>query len=271
MTGKAAEAQPHASSLRCPQTRNGEAPVDLLPAFRGLAKGFPAAANWLLGGEIHQRTGFASARPLLLMGLYAMAPSQRRLAFMVTTEEEALRGLVATTPGLLIVSQRLERGSSLRLVERAPALVKGLRSVLIADGSQEELVAAGRSRADAVLWEVECFAEGQPLVALGRALAAGQPYRSPAVAAAMEAAAPPRNSWREGAATLTRRELDIVDLLAQGLGDRAIAERLAISYETARSRGKALRRKFGASSRAQVVAKAHALGLVRPRNEIEGF
>lgn len=66
-----------------------------------------------------------------------------------------------------------------------------------------------------------------------------------------------------------RRELELAGLLVQGLGDREIAEQLEINcelelnYETARSRGKILRRKLGASSRAQVVAKALQLALAR--------
>ena len=52
-------------------------------------------------------------------------------------------------------------------------------------------------------------------------------------------------------------------MLVQGLSDREIAEQLVVSYETARSRSKVLRRKLGASSRAQVVAKAVQLGLAR--------
>ena len=55
----------------------------------------------------------------------------------------------------------------------------------------------------------------------------------------------------------------MVGLLVQGLGDREIAERLAISDETVRSRGKVLRRILGTSSRAQLVAKALQLGLAR--------
>ncbi len=83
--------------------------------------------------------------------------------------------------------------------------------------------------------------------------------------AALEAAALKREPWRDGPPPLNRRELDIVELLAQGLGDRQISERLAISYETVRSRVKALRRKLGASTRAEAVAKALRLGLVQPR------
>jgi DNA-binding NarL/FixJ family response regulator len=240
-------------------------PVDLLPTFRGFSKHSSAAASWPFGRDLRLNMGFASARALLLLGFYAMAQSKPRLAFMVTTEEEALRGLEASRPGLLIVTQKLERGSALALVERAPTVVQGLRTILIVDGGQEELVAAGRSSADVVLLEVECFGASQPLVALSRALALGQPYRSPSVVAALEAAALKREHWRDGPPPLNRRELDIVELLAQGLGDRQIAERLAISYETVRTRVKALRRKLGTSTRAEAVAKAWRLGLVEPQ------
>jgi DNA-binding CsgD family transcriptional regulator len=44
---------------------------------------------------------------------------------------------------------------------------------------------------------------------------------------------------------------------------RDIADQLMISYEAARGRSKALRRKLGVSSRAQVVAKVLQLGLGR--------
>jgi DNA-binding NarL/FixJ family response regulator len=236
--------------------------VDLLPTFRGLSKNRLAAASWPFGRDLRLKTGFVSARPLLLLGFYAMAQSKPLLAFMVTTEEEALQGLEESKPDLLIVTQSLERGSALALVERAPTVVRGLRSILIVEGGQEELVAAGRSRADAVMLEVECFAASQPLVALSRALALGQPYRSPSVVAALETAAWKREPWRDGTPPLNRRELDIVELLAQGLDDRQIAERLSISYETVRGRVKVLRRKLGASTRAEAVAKALRFGLV---------
>ena len=81
--------------------------------------------------------------------------------------------------------------------------------------------------------------------------------------AAMQAASVQRDPWRDAPPDLSTRELEMVVLLVQGLGDREIAEQLKISYETVRSRGKALRHKLGVSSRAQVVAKALQLGLAR--------
>jgi DNA-binding NarL/FixJ family response regulator len=199
----------------------------------------------------------------MLLGLFNTAVNRQRLSFMVTTEQEALEGLEATRPGLLIVTEQLEQGSGLGVVEQARSVVHDIRTILILDGLHDDLVAAGRSGADAVLREAEFFGNDQPAVALIRALALGQRYRSPAVLAAMEAASVQREPWRDAPPDLSGREVEMVMLLVQGLGDREIAQRLEISYETARSRGKALRRKLGASSRAQVVTKALQLGLAR--------
>jgi DNA-binding NarL/FixJ family response regulator len=237
--------------------------MELLPIFRSSPNAFRSAASWMQSSDIPQRVGFASAHRLMLLGFYNMVLSKQRLAFMVTTEEEALRGLASSGAGLLIATQQLERGSGLSLVERAHSEGNDIRSILILDGLQDNLLAAGRSKADAVFLETDCFREDQPLVAMVRSLALGQRYRSPSVRLAMEAASLKPEAGSAGPPDLNRRELELVELLAQGLGDRAIAERLDISYETARSRSKALRRKLGVRTRAQVVAKALQLGLTR--------
>ena len=237
--------------------------MDLLPTFRSSPRRFSSAASWVLSSSIRLRAGLASAHRLMLLGLYNTALNPQRLSFMVTTEKEALQGLEASRPGLLIVTEQLEQGSGLALVEQARSLVDDIRTILILDGPDDDLVAAGRSVADAVLQEAECFGKDQPIVTMSRALALGQRYRSPSVIAAMQAAAVQRDPWRDAPPDLSRRELEMVALLVQGMGDREIAERLMISYETARSRGKSLRRKLGVSSRAQVVSKALQLGLAR--------
>jgi DNA-binding NarL/FixJ family response regulator len=131
------------------------------------------------------------------------------------------------------------------VVEQARSLVGDIRTILILDGPSQDLVAAGRSFADAVVLEADCIGPDQPLV---RALAMGQRYRSPSVLAAMDAASV-RDPWRDQSPGLSFRDLEIVDLLVQGLTDRQIGERL--------------RRKLGASSRTRVVAKAVQLGLAR--------
>lgn len=237
--------------------------MDLLPTFRGTPRGFPSVASWVLTSDIRLCAGLASARRLMLMGLYNMAISKPRLAFMVTTEQEALQGLADTRPGLLIVTEQLEQGSGLALLEQARSVLPDIRTILIVDGPDDDLLAAGRSSADAVLREADCFGDDQPLVNMNRAMALGRRFRSASVLAAMQAASVQPECWRDGPPDLNARELEMVALLVEGLGDREIAEQLEISYEAARSRGKAMRRKLGASTRAQVVARDLQLGLTR--------
>ena len=237
--------------------------MDLLPTFSQTTRRYSNAATWVLSSEIRLQAGLASASRLMLLGFHNMALSRQRLAFMVTTEAEALEGLARTRPGLLITTNQLEQGSGLALVEAARDLVDDIRSILIVDPRLDDLVAVGCSRADAVLSETDCFTAARPVVAMSRSIAIGQRFRSAAVLAAMEAASVQRHPWRDEPPQLTARELAMVELLVQGLGDRQVAEQLGLSYEGARSLGKSLRRKLGAGSRGQAVAKALQLGLAR--------
>ena len=237
--------------------------MDLLPLFSSTRRRYPSAATWVLSSEIRLSAGFASARRLLLLGFFNLALNKQRLAFMVTTEQDALEALARTRPGLLIASSQLEQGSGLALVEKARALVEDIRTILIVDAQLDDLVAAGQSSADAVLNEADCFTEDKPVIALSRSLALGQRYRSSSVLAALEAASVVRQCWRDAPPELSEREHELAALIISGLGDREIAEHLGIGYEAARSRGKVLRRKLGAGNRAQVVAKALQLGLGR--------
>ncbi|MGB7538667.1 MAG: LuxR C-terminal-related transcriptional regulator, partial [Anaerolineales bacterium] len=61
---------------------------------------------------------------------------------------------------------------------------------------------------------------------------------------------------------MSGRELEILRLLAEGLSNREIAERLVITVGTAKSHVHNILEKLGGSSRAQAVAKARELGLL---------
>jgi two-component system, NarL family, nitrate/nitrite response regulator NarL len=63
---------------------------------------------------------------------------------------------------------------------------------------------------------------------------------------------------------LTRRECEILALLADGLSQKAIAEGLVISPATVATHIQRILVKLGAHSRAQAVAIAHREGLTRP-------
>lgn len=61
---------------------------------------------------------------------------------------------------------------------------------------------------------------------------------------------------------LTPRELDVLRLLADGLSNKAIAQRLGISEHTVKFHVNALMGKLGAQSRTEAVIRAVRLGLV---------
>jgi DNA-binding NarL/FixJ family response regulator len=63
-------------------------------------------------------------------------------------------------------------------------------------------------------------------------------------------------------AGLTARELQVLQLLAEGASNKAIARRLGITPHTAKFHVAAIAGKLGASGRTDAVAKAIRLGLV---------
>jgi len=66
------------------------------------------------------------------------------------------------------------------------------------------------------------------------------------------------------AATLTSREREVLELLAQGLDQDQIATTLVISSKTVATHIQRTLAKLGVHSRAQAVAYAHRVGILRP-------
>ena len=72
----------------------------------------------------------------------------------------------------------------------------------------------------------------------------------------------PRPSTRENPANLTARELDVLALLAEGLRNAEIAERLVLSRRTIDHHVSAILRKLDARTRGEATAEAARLGLL---------
>jgi two-component system, NarL family, nitrate/nitrite response regulator NarL len=140
---------------------------------------------------------------------------------------DGLRGLSARLPVVAVLWNDEQAGE---------ALAAGARAVLLRDRVEDRLLPA-----------VTAAAAG--LVTLDEALAESVLRPRPVPAPAL-------------AEPLTPRELEVVQLLAEGLTNRRIGERLGISEHTAKFHVNAILGKLGASSRGEAVAQAARLGLV---------
>jgi DNA-binding NarL/FixJ family response regulator len=119
-----------------------------------------------------------------------------------------------------------------------PALAAGCDGFVTRDRGLDELVAA--------------------VAAVGR----GEAVLSPAAAAVLADDHRNRGRERPDAPVLSAREMEIVNGLARGLTNRAIAEELFLSVHTVRNHIQRICRRLGASSRLEVVVIAAREGLV---------
>ena len=95
----------------------------------------------------------------------------------------------------------------------------------------------------------------QEILSAIRAVAEDRPYTSSGVAA--------KALQRMSRPSLTTRELDVQQLVAEGRSNKDIARRLDITEGTAKTHVKAILAKLDAISRTEAVAVAHKRGLIR--------
>lgn len=202
----------------------------------------------------------------------------------------------SSSPRLVLVSEDpLARGALARaLSDQAETWT------VVAAGTQVELESARGEPPDVVLWDTGLRLEegaapdlGAPVLALVADEAAGELalgagakgllFRDVApgmLGAALHAVArgltvfepglaqvraAPRNTAPSGAPgpdTLTPREREVLGLLAEGLSNKAIADRLDISEHTAKFHVNAVLAKLGVQRRTEAVVRAARMGLV---------
>ena len=101
-----------------------------------------------------------------------------------------------------------------------------------------------------------------------RVVAAGDALLAPAVTRRLIAEfarlRPPQRVRREDLDALTRREVEVLALVAAGLSNHEIAERLVLSNETVKTHVSHVLRKLRLRDRAQAVVAAYESGLVVP-------
>lgn len=199
--------------------------------------------------------------PAVRAGLTALLSGQLNITVL---ESGATPARVSSSLELVeadVMLLALEPGESPPLPLRAqPDTVARLPGVVLL-GDEPASAWASRALRNGAQGALPRTATADQIVAAVLAVAAGLTVREPAGAgAAVQTAGSPMLIGAPIA--LTGREVEILGLLAEGLGNKAIAGRLGISEHTVKTHVTSVFAKLAVSTRAEAVANAIRLGLI---------
>lgn len=145
---------------------------------------------------------------------------------------EALRMIGDLDPDVAIVDITLANGSGLELIKDIQAQHPGV-AVLVLTMHDETLYALRSIRAGARGYIMKCEATTKVIQAI-RTILEGRLYVSERVTALMAEQFAERSPRKAGSPVelLSDRELEVFQLLGQGMGTRQIAEQLHVSFKT---------------------------------------
>lgn len=198
-----------------------------------------------------------------------------------TVVREGLRRVLEERPGWKVVAEAADAESALRYcrghhprvlvldlnmpgdltsLELIPLLAHEAPEtrVVVLTMQDEPAFVRGALSAGASAYVLKEAAQAE-LVAAIEAATGGGTYLNPRLGARL-AAAPPANGDRPD--TLTRREVEVLGLIAAGHTNTEIADQLFLSVRTVETHRTHIQRKTGRSTRAELFAYAHAHGLV---------
>lgn len=195
--------------------------------------------------------------PVVRSGLVALLASADDVEVVGEAADglQALDVAAATSPDVVLMDLRMPR------LDGATATARLLQSV---PGARVLVLTTFDSDAD-VLRAVEAGATGyllkdappEDLADAVRTAAAGRTALAPAVADRL------MNRLRTPGTTLTRRETEVLALVAGGLSNQAIGHRLHLTEGTVKSHLARIYAKLDVDSRTAAVATATSLGLIR--------
>lgn len=230
--------------------------MDLTSRIKEFRSRQSSVRSWFLTTMLPQGCVMASGNRLTLLLLGQLILRQNRPFKAITTEAEAVDAVGALEPGWLVVASPLEEGNAFSLCRKARQQQPMLKILLILDAQDSK--SAFREidpLVDAVLHTHDIGGDDYPLVtALMAILRAGR-YRSPSLRQPQQGVTgSPAVEQRSSEPQLTPREQEVLDLIGRGLSDRQIATSLGLSYETARTYVKTVRRKLGSNNRLAAAA-----------------
>jgi DNA-binding NarL/FixJ family response regulator len=208
------------------------------------------------------RVVLADDHPVVRAGLSALLSSLDGIEVVATasTGREAIREIVSTRPAVAVLDLQmpeLDGISAIRELARVAPDVAVL--VLTMFDDDDSVFAAMRAGARGYLVK---GAEQEEIARAIRSVASGEAIFGPGVAHRVLGffAAPPRSS-DEVFPELTAREREVLDLLADGLANATIADRLGIASKTVANTVSSIFTKLQVADRAQAIVRARSAGL----------
>jgi len=179
-------------------------------------------------------------------------------AGVATTLEQARAVIDTVQPDVLLLDHRMPDGDGVAAIPSLQALRPSLGVVVLTASSADHvLMAAIEAGASGFLSKTRSLDE---VTAAVRAAAAGESVISPEMLARLL----PRfgRGKPNTADELTEREREVLNLVAEGLSNAAIAERLVVSVHTVRNHIASLSAKLGAHSKLEALSIALRRGLL---------
>jgi DNA-binding NarL/FixJ family response regulator len=215
------------------------------------------------------RVVVADDQALVRAGFAALLDAQDGVEVVAEadTGSRALAAAVELRPDVVLMDIRMPEMDGLaatRAIVSDPALA-GVRVVVLTTFELDEYVfEAIRAGASGFLVK---HTEPAELVRAVRVVADGDALLSPSVTRRLvaEFAAHAKTPTAPALPDLTSREREVMALVAEGLSNAEIGERLFMSPATARTHVSRILMKLGARDRTQLVVLAYESGLVRPR------
>jgi two-component system NarL family response regulator len=200
------------------------------------------------------RVILADDHPVVRDGLAAMVNQQPDMEVLAEAGdgEEAIALYQQYQPDVMVLDLRMPKRDGVAVVQRVMELnPKACLLIMTTYDGDEDIFRCLSQGAKGYLLK---DAPRQEILSAIRAVSEDRPYASSSVAAkALQRMAKP---------TLTPREQDVLQLVAQGRSNKDIARRLDITEGTAKTHVKAILTKLDAISRTEAVAVAHKRGMI---------
>jgi two-component system, NarL family, response regulator len=201
------------------------------------------------------RVILADDHPVVRDGLAAMINQQSDMQVVAEASDgdEAIALYEKHRPEVMVLDLRMPKRDGVAVVQRVME-ANPKASILIMttfDGDEDIFQCLSQGAKGYLLKD----APRQEILSAIRAVSEDRGYTSSSVVE--------KALRRMARPSLTQRELDVLELVAQGRSNKDIARRLAITEGTAKTHVKAILTKLDAISRTEAVAVAHKRGMIR--------